>query len=558
MNRLSKVALLLALCVGTKCAVILVDVVYPEERLNAGVIGEHDNVVMGFSLNTCLDVRGTGECPGGEVAFSPKEYSLSNTTDRVAPGHWQKAFTIDAPFTGTVYLTPIGLMYLGVSQDGEQFEVKSGVQACTEGSANYLITAEYCDQPGAPYRVDVTSAAETYKVTMYPWFGLVEGRVDVLLPSLFSPQFNNSRNVTVYRPPSILQNPAERAVNILFLMDGHSTVTSSFALRAGFQQAVLTGLVPADTLLVGVPPTPDPLAVKWANERTYEMTFAECDPSLMDCTGYGPTGGMDLLLDFLQDTVAPAIIQAVGMQLGEVSITGASLGGLTSMYAVATRPAFFQRGLALEGTVGYNFGQLADIVKNSTARHGRVAKSLVIQIGTASYATHKNPTTQEVRTQLDIQMKVVEAFQATGFRLIEESATRHGKQLPHSPIPYATRDPVSSGRLIAYYVINGAHSSFTWESFFSQGLEMLYRPDYPGSNRKQRSENIRILAPITPFAGTAQGISWLSVALITIIAILVIVLVILAVAALRRRRAASPTERRAKEMPGSSLEAPLI
>lgn len=175
-------------------------------------------------------------------------------------------------------------------------------------------------------------------------------------------------------------------VNILLMMDGEYGVVSAFVNRGGFDLAVSTGVAP-ESIMIGVPSTPDLLSAVDPSDRTYEMTFNICDPSLMDCdpatSGYtvDNTGGTDLLLSFITENVIPLVLDVIGMEAGgEISISGASLGGLTAVYAVATRPLTFARAFSLEGDMPYNFGQIADYITGNYSLHGNRAKAAVMMM----------------------------------------------------------------------------------------------------------------------------------------------------------------------------------
>jgi hypothetical protein len=184
----------------------------------------------------------------------------------------------------------------------------------------------------------VNDPSKNVNITTFPSFSIQQGKMlggKIGTPGLsyvYSPQLNNSRNISVYVPQSVLQNTIPRKVNIMLMMDGEFEVTAAMAFQGGFELAVMTSVVP-ESILIGVPSNPNLLLVNpsgddhGANERTFEYTFAVCNATLMDCnpatSGYTVlnTGGTDLLLDFISDIVIPTVLEVIGnFTAGEVSI----------------------------------------------------------------------------------------------------------------------------------------------------------------------------------------------------------------------------------------------
>lgn len=67
-------------------------------------------------------------------------------------------------------------------------------------------------------------------------------------------------------------------------------------------------------------------------------------------------GGSSLLLEWVRSDVVPAVLTALGLQLGEITLHGFSLGGLTACYGAATRPDLFARAWCASPSVWWNYG----------------------------------------------------------------------------------------------------------------------------------------------------------------------------------------------------------
>ena len=511
-----------------KGSTIQLDVYYPESNLNVDYINNYYPVpgtVFGVSITTCQTQQGTPDCPGGEQAFEPSVYSISNYTDRVGLNHWRKSFDLGNVYTGEVVVRIIALQSVGIITNTSTLYVTSSVPQCIDQAGNYQITAQYCEQPGSPYSVSIVDTAATVELVTFPWFGLDGGKVVTgttspeyaNLAEVYSPQLNNSRNISVYIPPSILQNTIPRAVNIMLMMDGEYGVTFAFAFRGGFELAVVTGVAP-ESIMIGVPSSPNIYDAFCCSphvpERTYELTFDVCDPSLMDCNGgytiYN-TGGTDLLLNFTIDTVIPLVLDVVGMLPGgEVSIAGASLGGLTSLYAAGTRPQEFARAWSLEGDVPYNFGQISQKITESYANTGHRPKAIVMQIGNSAYSTFTNPTTLQTLNELDFMMQANDAFQSIGLVPASSQCQSYYKSnMNRNEYPYMTACEAPDAVVATFLQMNGQHSIQSWATIFSLGLPYLYSAQFPAVNGtyKQRVDNQQYLSPMPGSSSSSQS-SW--------------------------------------------------
>ena len=101
---------------------------------------------------------------------------------------------------------------------------------------------------------------------------------------------------------------------------------------------------------------------------------------------YGPTGGTDLLLQWIDQDILPAVMAKLNMTLGEVSITGGSLGGLTSCYAVSARPDLFSRAVCSSPSNCFNTGQMATEITANYAATGKAPKTVIQFLGSVRCA----------------------------------------------------------------------------------------------------------------------------------------------------------------------------
>jgi hypothetical protein len=111
-------------------------------------------------------------------------------------------------------------------------------------------------------------------------------------------------------------------MNVLIELDGELETMQFFVDQGGFDSGILNGQFP-ETIVVGVPvplngtACPDALDNS-CQQRAYEYTNTVCDPAVAICTANQITGGGNLTLDFIWDTVLPAVMTELGLSMGEV------------------------------------------------------------------------------------------------------------------------------------------------------------------------------------------------------------------------------------------------
>lgn len=244
-------------------------------------------------------------------------------------------------YTGIVYVTlSTGFGSLGAT-----------VKDCASEGA-------FCFFKGQPYVSMISSVSGTYALPIYPSFGFnVPGTTEVLLKNFNSSFGSNDfkeRNITVYRPASVLQNTLKRKMNVLVANDGSFRSVSNY-VASGFEVAQINGHMP-ESIIVGVPQRGSDC------NRQYELTFEPCDsigkwkkyirgtyppqweyffgcPGSINrvCPPELQGGGADQYLTWVYTKVLPAVMDNINMTLGEVSIVGGSFGGIFSLQLLITR-----------------------------------------------------------------------------------------------------------------------------------------------------------------------------------------------------------------------------
>ncbi|HYO57210.1 alpha/beta hydrolase [Archangium sp.] len=208
-------------------------------------------------------------------------------------------------------------------------------------------------------------------VDIYPFFGAASGRLQSV-SNFYSPQFGNSRTLTLYLPPSYLENPLKR-YPVLYAHDGQNLFNASTAYGG-----VEWRMDETANSLIGTGSMDEVIIVGIDNggaNRIYEYTPC-CDPQ------YGG-GGADKYERFILDTVKPYIDQNYRTLTtkGNTALIGSSLGGLVSFYIGRRNPAAFGKLAALSSSFWWNNQALPREVETSTTK---VAVNFYIDAGTSS------------------------------------------------------------------------------------------------------------------------------------------------------------------------------
>ena len=117
-------------------------------------------------------------------------------------------------------------------------------------------------------------------------------------------------------------------MNILVLLDGSLSVVESYARSTGFESAQIMGSIP-ESIIIGIS-TIDFAYSGDFNQRQYELTYEQtlsypdesCIPGSDEYGNVYPTGGSDLMLEWVRDDVILAVLQNISMEMGEIAITG--------------------------------------------------------------------------------------------------------------------------------------------------------------------------------------------------------------------------------------------
>lgn len=115
---------------------------------------------------------------------------------------------VDASYNGIVYFDVYAPKSVNPLYAGPPSSLVVCPIAACQASAAYEMGGEVCQQQGNAWRVLMDDATTNATVDIFPAFGFETGATSVLLPALYSPQLDNTRDVAVYVPSTVSQNKA--------------------------------------------------------------------------------------------------------------------------------------------------------------------------------------------------------------------------------------------------------------------------------------------------------------------------------------------------------------
>lgn len=238
------------------------------------------------------------------------------------------------------------------------------------------------------------------------------------------------------------------------------------------------------------------------------MTYESALPS--SCILGPRTGGAPLMLQWVDEDVIPAILAQlgdIGMDRGEVTITGGSLGGLTSCYAAASRPDIFQRAVCSSPSNCFNFenGGLSTIITSQFESTGISAKTVIQFLGQEVYDEDLTNANAD-ENQLEYLMRDDSAWKGIGLTpLVSDFVFTPVNPSTFVTQPYTTLARVESKHIIMTFLLpGGQHAPSSWEQEFAAALPNLYRADPPDKLRIPKSESLKYMSITSEQADTSD------------------------------------------------------
>lgn len=292
---------------------------------------------------TLLSLSVLAQGPSGTLVTIDVWYPQSNVGENA-----QMSIAGTAPFSWSSPMGPLPL----VDTDHWQlsFHIPDSVMNASfpTYTIGFKVLIEGAFEMGANHQIFL-SVGKNGSKTIYPYFQTAEGQ-QFTIKDVYSPQLNNTRDVWIFAPPAMVENPYFESANTIVMQDGQN-------LAPLWQiPQVVNQLWAAEDLeqifFIGPYNTPDRIA-----EYTYSKS------------AYYGGGKGDLYLDWVYQTLLPRVRQDYNfsMKKAHLGIGGSSLGGLISCYAAVTRPAEYGKAICMSSSFWWNNGDfLGTIVPQLT------------------------------------------------------------------------------------------------------------------------------------------------------------------------------------------------
>lgn len=167
---------------------------------------------------------------------------------------------------------------------------------------------------------------------------------------LYSEAINQPYRIMVAEP----RQPAPpQGFPVIYVLDGNAYFQSfQEAIRIQAVRPEITGVVPAIIVGIGYPDERDFVRER----RFYDFTPFSHKPVLPkgNRREWPETGGAELFMKFLEDTVKPFIEKNYTIDSGQQTLFGHSLGGLFSLYVLFTKTDSFQNYIVGSPSIWWN------------------------------------------------------------------------------------------------------------------------------------------------------------------------------------------------------------
>jgi predicted alpha/beta superfamily hydrolase len=192
-----------------------------------------------------------------------------------------------------------------------------------------------------------------------------------VLPNFHSPQLENRRDILVHLPATYRES--DRAYPVLYMQDGQNLFNPVTSYAGDWKLGKVMAAVARrghEAIVVGVP-------------HMGAQRVTEYNPFVDRTQG---SGAGDRYLDFLAETLKPAIDQRFRTKLGPAyaGIAGSSMGGLLSLYAFFRSGSVFGYAGVLSPSLWFADEAIFSSVESAAYRPGR----LYLDIGSLEGPEH--------------------------------------------------------------------------------------------------------------------------------------------------------------------------
>lgn len=195
--------------------------------------------------------------------------------------------------------------------------------------------------------------------------------------SLKSEQTGHVHELIISLPASYGQEP-EKQYPVLYFLDAY---WDQPMLSATYGNLLYDKVAP-EFIMVGFS-YPD--GTNYGEERLRDFTPTK------EAIRATASGGASAFLAFIKTSVVPVVEQNYRADSTQRALSGSSLGGLFTLYAMYQEPEFFARYIALSPAAGWDNNYLARLDNDYNKKHKAMKARVFISYGTAEYRPFSKP-----------------------------------------------------------------------------------------------------------------------------------------------------------------------
>ncbi|MGE0553712.1 MAG: alpha/beta hydrolase-fold protein [Gemmatimonadales bacterium] len=242
------------------------------------------------------------------------------------------------------------------------------------------------------------------------------------LDSLSSKVLGESRRLLIYTPPSYHDTVyAPQRYPVLYLLDGDAHFHSVTGLIQILGTGVNGTFVVPEMIVVAIPNT----------DRTRDLTPSHraLDPEGKPAPFLKTSGGMGKFFDFIETELIPKIESEFRTAPFRVFV-GHSLGGITTINALYTRPQLFNAYLAIDPSLWWDDRLLLKQAKDIVSKPGLEGRALYV--AQANTISPSDTTTKNTHFSSIVQFNsILETYNRSGLRY----AYKYYEQDDHGSVP---------------------------------------------------------------------------------------------------------------------------
>jgi len=226
---------------------------------------------------------------------------------------------------------------------------------------------------------------------------------------LHSKQTGRDYELIIQFPSSYKNSPGKR-YPVLYFADGYWDTP---LLSATYGNFMYDNVAP-EFIMVGL--SYPGRNVNYDRLRRYDLTPTEVS------TENNPTGGAAKFLAFIKQDVVPLMEKKYRADPKQRVLSGVSLGGLFTLYAMYQDPEYFGRYVALSPAIHWDKNYIVSVDNQYASAHRELNARLFLSYGTGEYAPYREPIAdfQQQLQKRNYQGLALKNYQMEGLRHVSE------------------------------------------------------------------------------------------------------------------------------------------